>query len=142
MISNNLDKNNILNLYKEKNYNSFIKLGLKLLKKNSKNYQLIYMIGLSYVNLQKYAEAEKYFDKLLHVQKKPEIFFIQANIHKQLKKYDSAINYFEKAIQLNPNFSEAYNNLGNTKKRVGKIDEAISCFEKAIQLKEILKLIG
>ena len=136
MNSNNLDKNNILNLNKEKNYNSFIKLGLKLLKKNPKNYQLIYLIGLSFVNLQKYAEAEKYFDKLLYVQKKPEIFFIQANIHKQLKKYDSAINYFEKAIQLNPNFSEAYNNLGNTKKRVGKIDEAINCFEKAIQLKE------
>ncbi len=133
---NNLDINNILNLYKEKNYNSFIKSGLKLLKKNPKNYQLIYLIGLSYVNLQKYAEAEKYFEKLLYVQKKPEIFFIQANIHKQLKKYDSAISYFEEAIQLNPNFSEAYNNLGNTKKRVGKIDEAILCFEKAIQLKE------
>ena len=136
MNSNNLDINNILNLYKEKNYNSFIKSGLKLLKKNPKNYQLTYLIGLSYVNLQKYAEAEKYFDKLLYVQKKPEIFFIQANIHKQLKKYDSAISYFEEAIKLNPNFSEAYNNLGNTKKRVGKIDEAISCFEKAIQLKE------
>ena len=136
MNSNNLDINNILNLYKEKNYNSFIKSGLKLLKKNPKNYQLIYLIGLSFVNLQKYAEAEKYFDKLLNVQKKPEIFFIQANIHKQLKKYDSAISYFEEAIKLNPNFSEAYNNLGNTKKRIGKIDEAISCFEKAIQLKE------
>ena len=136
MNSNNLDKNNILNLYKEKNYKSFIKLGLKLLKKNPKNYQLIYLLGLSYVNLQNYTEAENYFDKLLHVQKKPEIFFIQANIHKQLKKYDSAISYFEEAIQLNPNFSEAYNNLGNTKKRVGKIDEAITCFKKAIQLKE------
>jgi len=136
MNSNNLDKNNILNLYKEKNYNSFIKSGLKLLKKNPKNYQLIYLIGLSYVNLQNYAEAEKYFDKLLYVQKKPEIFFIQANIYKQLKKYDKAISYFEEAIKLNPNFSEAYNNLGNTKKRVGKIDEAISCFKKAIKLKE------
>jgi len=136
MNSNNLDKNNIFNLYKDKNYNSFIKLGLKLLKKNPKNYQLTYLIGLSYVNLKKYAEAEKYFDKLLYVQKKPEIFFIQANIHKQLKKYDSAISYFEEAIQLNPKFSEAYNNLGNVKKRVGKIDEAISCFKKAIQLKE------
>ncbi len=133
---NNLDTNNILNLYREKKYNSFIKSGLKILKKHPKNYQLIYLIGLSYVNLEKYAEAEKYFDKLLYFKKKPEIFFIQANIHKQLKKYDSAISYFEEAIKLNPNFSEAYNNLGNTKKRVGKIDEAISCFEKAIQLKE------
>ena len=136
MNSNNLDETKILNLYKEKNYKDVIISGLKLLKKNPKNYQLIYSIGLSYVNLQNYTEAEKYFDKLLNVQKKPEILYIQANICKQLKKYDSAINYFEEAIRLNPNFSEAYNNLGNTKKRVGKIDEAISCFEKAIQLKE------
>ena len=136
MNSNNFNETNILNLFKEKNYKGVIKSGLKFLKKNPKNYQLIYLIGLSYLNLQNYTEAEKYFDKLLYVHKKPEIFYIQANIHKQLKKYDSAINYFEEAIQLNPNFSEAYNNLGNTKKRVGKIDEAISCFKKAIELKE------
>ena len=133
---NNLDKTKILNLYKEKNYKGVIKLGLKLLKNNPKDYQLIYSIGLSYVNLQNYIEADKYFHKLLYVQKKPEIFFIQANIHKQLKKYDTAITYFEEAIQLNPNFSEAYNNLGNIKKRIGKIEEAISCFKKAIELKE------
>ena len=136
MNSNNFNETNILNSFKEKNYKGVIKSGLKFLKKNPKNYQLIYLIGLSYLNLQNYTEAEKYFDKLLYVHKKPEIFYIQANIHKQLKKYDSAINYFEEAIQLNPNFSEAYNNLGNTKKRVGKIDEAISCFKKAIELKE------
>ena len=136
MNSNNLDETNILNLFKEKNYKGVIESGLKLLKKNPKNYQLVYSIGLSYVNLQNYTEAEKYFDKLLYDQKKPELFYIQANIHKQLKKYDSAINYFEEAIRLNPNFSEAYNNLGNIKKRIGKIDEAINCFEKAIQLKE------
>ena len=133
---NNLDKTKILNLYKEKNYKGVIKLGLKLLKNNPKDYQLIYSVGLSYVNLQNYIEADKYFHKLLYVQKKPEIFFIQANIHKQLKKYDTAITYFEEAIQLNPNFSEAYNNLGNIKKRIGKIEEAISCFKKAIELKE------
>ena len=123
---NNLDKTKILNLYKEKNYKDVIKLGLKLLKNNPKDYQLIYSIGLSYVNLQNYVEADKYFHKLLYVQKKPEIFFIQANIHKQLKKYDTAITYFEEAIQLNPNFSEAYNNLGNIKKRIGKIDILMS----------------
>ena len=136
MNSNNLDKVNILNLYKEKNYEGVIKSGLKLLKKNPKDYQLVYSIGLSYVNIQNYSEAEKYFDRLLSVQKKPEILFIQANIHKQLKKYDTAVSYFEEVIKLNPNFSEAYNNLGNTKKRLGKIDEAILCFKKAIELKK------
>ena len=136
MNSNNLDKINILNLYKEKNYQGVIKSGLKLLKKNPKDYQLIYSIGLSYINLKNYFEAEKYFNRLLFIQKKPEIFFLQANIHKQLEKYDTAITYFEEAIKLNPNFFEAYNNLGNTKKRIGKIEDAISCFKKAIQLNE------
>ena len=65
MNSNNLDETKILNLYKEKNYKDVIISGLKLLKKNPKNYQLIYSIGLSYLNLQNYTEAEKYFDKLL-----------------------------------------------------------------------------
>ena len=50
MNSNNLDKNNILNLFKEKNYKGVIESGLKLLKKNPKNHQLVYSIGLSYVN--------------------------------------------------------------------------------------------
>ncbi len=136
MNSNNLDRTNILNLYKLKNYEGVIKLGLKLLKNNPNDYQIVYSVGLSYVNLQNYSEADKYFDKLLYVKEKPEIFFIQANIHKQLKKYDTSVAYFEKAIELNPNFSEAYNNLGNVKKRIGNIDEAISCFKKAIQLKE------
>ena len=136
MNSNNLDKTKIINLYKEKNYQGVIKLGLKLLKKNPKDYQLIYSIGLSYINLKNYFEAEKYFNRLLFIQKKPEIFFLQANIHKQLEKYDTAITYFEEAIKLNPNFFEAYNNLGNIKKRIGKIEDAISCFKKAIQLNE------
>ena len=51
MNSNNLDETNILNLFKEKNYKRVIESGLKLLKKNPKNYQLVYSIGLSYVNL-------------------------------------------------------------------------------------------
>ena len=38
MNSNNLDKKKIINLYKEKNYQGVIKLGLKLLKKNPKDY--------------------------------------------------------------------------------------------------------
>ena len=47
----------------------------------------------------------------------------------------SAVISFENAIKINPNFSEAYNNLGNTKKSLNKKDEAIYHYKKAISLK-------
>ena len=59
-------------------------------------------------------------------------------LQKKLKKYEDAINHLNKAIELNPNFSEAYNNLGNTKKLINKRDEAIICFKKSISLKKII----
>jgi protein O-GlcNAc transferase len=38
------------------------------------------------------------------------------------------------AIQLQPNFPEAYNNLGNTLRELGRCDEAIGCYTASIQL--------
>ena len=43
-----------------------------------------------------------------------------------------AINSYEKAIELNPNNPEAYNNLGNVLKELGQIQKAIKSNEKAI----------
>ena len=47
--------------------------------------------------------------------KKNQKIFIYKKYSKAIKKFNEAINYFEEAIKLNPNFSEAYNNLGNIK---------------------------
>ena len=45
-----------------------------------------------------------------------------------------AINSYEKAIELNPNYPEAYNNLGNILQELGDSNEAKKCLEKAIEL--------
>ena len=58
------------------------------------------------------------------------------NIQKNLKKFDDAIISFEGAIKLNPNFTEAYNNLGSTQKSLNKYEEAIMNYKKAISLKK------
>ena len=137
MNSNYFEKNKkkILNLYKEQKFLELIKLGVKLIKFNSNDAQLIYLLGLSSINLQKFLDAEKYFEKLISIKKTPEIYYTYGNIQKKIKKYNDAVISFENAIKLKPNFSEAYNNLGNTKKIINKRDEAIVCYQKAIEFK-------
>ena len=47
---------------------------------------------------------------------------------------DEAIESYQKAVQLNPNFPEAYNNLGLALHRKNMLDEAIESYQKAVQL--------
>jgi tetratricopeptide (TPR) repeat protein len=51
------------------------------------------------------------------------------------KRNDDAIKDFNKAIELNPDFSKAYNNRGNVFVNEKRNTEAISDFNKAIELK-------
>jgi len=130
------DKKIILNLYKEKKFTKAIKLGKKLLKKEQQDIDLLYLLGLSSINLQNYIEAEKFFKKILLFKQNADIFYIYGNINSKLKNYKSAISSFNKAISLNPKFSEAYNNLGNLKKKNNQIDDAIKNYHKAISTKK------
>lgn len=50
------------------------------------------------------------------------------------KKYDEAIFYFKKAIDLNSEFAEAYYNLGITYEELGKHKDSIEALKRAIQL--------
>ena len=50
------------------------------------------------------------------------------------EEYQFAIEYFNKAIKLKPDLTEAYCNRGNTKYDLGQYSEAIEDFNKAIEL--------
>ena len=130
------DKKFIFDLFKEKKFLRVIKLGKKFLKKNPNDLNLIYILGLSSINVENFTDAESYFKKLLLLKETSEFYYIYGNILKKLKNYNEAINSFNKAISLNSNFSEAYNNLGNTKKLINKNDEAIDHYQKAISIKD------
>lgn len=52
-----------------------------------------------------------------------------------LKQYERAIQDYNKAIQLNPNYAVAYNNRGNAYSDLRKYERAIQDFDKAIELK-------
>jgi protein O-GlcNAc transferase len=56
------------------------------------------------------------------------------NVLKEQDNLTEAVSFFQKALEINPNYTEAHNNMGNTFKDQGRLDEAISCFQKALKI--------
>ncbi len=134
MNSKNLlnNKKTILDNYNKGKLEKVIKLGKKYLKTNN-DFQILYALGLTYLTLKDYLEAEKFFKSIILLKPNAENYYIYGNIHKQLKNYNEALENFLKAINLKPDYSEAYNNLGNIKFKLGFIDEAVKNYQKAIK---------
>ena len=58
----------------------------------------------------------------------------QADVYRQMGEHEKAIVSYRKAIELNPKYASAHNNLGHALKAQGKLDEAVASFRKAIEL--------
>lgn len=59
----------------------------------------------------------------------------QGNTLYDLKRYKEAIAAYEKAIQINPEYSEAWNGQGNTLYEMKHYKKALDVYDKAIQIK-------
>mmetsp|Transcript_34492 Transcript_34492/g.43546 ORF Transcript_34492/g.43546 Transcript_34492/m.43546 type:complete len:954 (-) Transcript_34492:361-3222(-) len=56
-------------------------------------------------------------------------------VHFQLRNFSECIFYNQQCIRVDPNFAEAYSNLGNALKELGDVQGAIQFYLKAIKLK-------
>ena len=65
MNTNNFEKKKlkIITLFKEKKYSKLITLGLKLYETNPNDPQLLYILGLTNININNFIDAEMYFKK-------------------------------------------------------------------------------
>jgi len=64
------------------------------------------------------------------------------NALSDLCRSQQAESSYKKAIDLRPEFAEAYGNLGNVLKQLGKYDEAKSNYEKAVSIRPELQGIS
>ncbi len=53
-----------------------------------------------------------------------------ARRYRDKRQYEKAINEFNKALELDPNFADVYNGLGYTYARMGDFDKAIDCLKR------------
>ena len=57
------------------------------------------------------------------------------NALKEQGKLEEAIEAYNKALAIKPDYAEAYNNMGNALKEQGKLEEAIEAYNKALAIK-------
>lgn len=86
----------------------------------------------------KYREAvarlEQALGKPLRTYDQATVNTMIGNCYQELEEYDRAIEYHERAIQLDPANHEAYVNKGVVFRLIGEFDAAEECYEKAIEL--------
>ena len=76
--------------------------------------------------------------ELLGASLKPEDYLNMGNDLFYKNDYESAIKAFNKAIKLNPDYAEVWDNKGTSLCKLGRHDEALKAHDKAIELKHDL----
>ncbi len=56
------------------------------------------------------------------------------DIYSRKGEYDKSIAEFNKSIEINPRYADAYNNLANVYIKVGKVDAALDTYKRALAL--------
>ncbi|HET8922538.1 MAG TPA: tetratricopeptide repeat protein [Candidatus Acidoferrum sp.] len=88
----------------------------------------------------KYAEAGRVLDDAFALrQNTAELHNLRGMIYRRIHKTPDAITEFQKAVELDPSYDEAWNNLGNAHQRK-EPERAIQEYQKAVALKPQLAL--
>jgi len=99
---------------------------------------LKHWLGYCYQINNEYQEAKKYYQQSIDLGANAAVYnnFAVLLTDEPFKEYDSARYYYEKAIQINPNYAESYNNLASllVNEPFKEYDSARYYYEKAIQI--------
>jgi len=94
--------------------------------------------GKSFLNAKKYDDAIKAYDKAIELDPEPDnaagAYFGRGVVYNMKGQLDRAIEDFNKAIELYPDYAHVYVSRGYVYSRKGQYDKAIMNFNKAIEL--------
>jgi len=103
---------------------------LELLKESDR-----FTLALCYVILKRADWASEEFEKLARSNPGNALYpYWQGRVAYDGYAYPAAIEKFNKALELDPEFSRAYDNLGLCYEAMSNIESAVKCYERAVSL--------
>ena len=109
---------------------------LQLLKKNSKNSNLLYLLGTTYVQLKNFHKGKKFLNLSININNNfPDSYNSRGIIFAEEGDYSSAIKDYDKALSLKKDYYDAHLNKAVALKNISKFNEAIKYLEICIKLR-------
>ena len=82
-------------------------------------------------------EAKLFYEAILQKQSNHfDALQLLASIYGQQNNPQTALQYFDRALQIDQNIASVYNNKGNVLKTLNRFEDALASYDKAISLKE------
>jgi tetratricopeptide (TPR) repeat protein len=111
-----------------------IRVGLQITKRWPKTHEAHFVIARSYGGLGRWTMAERYYRRVVTLQKTPATLVLLGHALINLERNDEAQEYFSEALKLDPNNDEVHLNLGYVYKVKGEIALAEKHLKRAIEL--------
>ena len=109
---------------------------LQLLKKNSNNSNLLFLLGTTYVQQKNYQKAKDYLNISIKINSNfPQSYNSRGVIFAEEGEYQNAIKDYDKALSLKKDYFDANLNKAVALKNISKFNESIKHFEICIKLK-------
>lgn len=123
------------NLHKSGRLDEAIFTYKKLLKIDSSNDQVYYLLGTAFLQKKNYFETINYLNKAISLKKDIPTYYNNIGIAlSHLNQNLDALKNYEKALKLKPDLIDAIINSGITYKKLFKFEESIKHFNKALKL--------
>lgn len=90
-------------------------------------------MGPALMRLCKYEQAISYFDAMPNASNIIETYSNRGSALAKIGHHDAALDYYDAALDLDPNFAPALNNKANLMMQQGKISEAILMYDAALK---------
>ena len=124
----------IVNLINTRKFDDVLNKAKPLIKKFPKEYIFYNAAGMALINLERYSEAIIILEKAKELNENN--YFVLNNLglaYFYLKKYDLSEQYFNRILDIKPDFLNAFINLSNLKKALNLNEDALSNLEKALE---------
>lgn len=119
----------------EKKYEGAIQIYQDVLKADPKNAIVLNMLGIAYLNLSRYDQAKKYFDRSAKMDKH---YASAVNnlgmVYYHQKNFRRAIREYQRAVAIDPSLAGTHANLGFAYYNTNKLPEAAMEFQKALEI--------
>src|SRR5215472_14401520 len=109
------------------------KILLQIAAREPRNFNANHMLGIVSTELNKLEQAEKFFKTSFSINARyPPLYKDYGTFLARAKQFERAIEQFNIALRLFPNFALAYSDRGNALEKLNKLDDAIADYNRAI----------